>query len=345
MVNKSDPRKKTQPKIVRSGEVKMIDTELVMQHGGDFFFTESMMSGCRGKFIMPSNPVYKVWDTQYPHLQQKCRLLHHGNPFLKLTPFKMEVASVVPFMIVVHEVLTDADADHLVELSRPLLSRSRGAESKPASQRQANRGGKNRVVHKSVQVWLNDTVYHDNPHEYRPDNITINDQRMWTVYKRMELAFNIDVKSQWSSHQSQVTNYGIGGLCEQHLDSQGFFDGSSARNDQENRGDYIATIMAWLGNTPSGGVTSFFRSQAEALVYPTKGSAAFWWDIYHYGGRDQGTAHGGCPVAMGTKWILNKWVYSHNQWNRYPCRLTMQEAMFPYPHQDNIGPFQENRFF
>ena len=61
---------------------------------------------------------------------------------------------------------------------------------------------------------------------------------------------------------------------------------------------------------------SLSRKQTSANIYPTKGSAGFWWDVYHYGGRDEGTGHGGCPVAAGAKWILNKWVYSHNQWDR-----------------------------
>ena len=55
--------------------------------------------------------------------RKKCRLLHHDNPFLRLAPFKMEVASVVPFLIVVHEILTPEDTDHLIKLSTPKVDR------------------------------------------------------------------------------------------------------------------------------------------------------------------------------------------------------------------------------
>ena len=87
----------------------------------------------------------------------------------------------------------------------------------------------------------------------------------------------------------QVTNYGLGGLCEAHMDSQAYFEGMSDNmKSMENRGDYIATIMAWLTDTPAGGGTSFFSTVASFTVNPTKGSAAFWWDISHQNYRDQG---------------------------------------------------------
>ena len=90
----------------------------------------------------------------------------------------------------------------------------------------------------------------------------------------------------------QVTNYGLGGTCEQHLDAQGFFDGTSPNGAKmEQKGDYIATVMAWLADTTAGGGTSFFTT-AGVTVYPQKGSAAFWWDITHDGRRDSGGRFG-----------------------------------------------------
>ena len=87
----------------------------------------------------------------------------------------------------------------------------------------------------------------------------------------------------------QVTNYGLGGLCEAHFDSQAFFEGINVEKEGSvNRGDYIATIMAWLTSTPAGGGTSFFSSFSSVTVNPTKGSAAFWWDITHQNYRDRG---------------------------------------------------------
>ena len=81
-------------------------------------------------------------------------------------------------------------------------------------------------------------------------------------------------------------------------------------------------------------------------VHPTKGSAAFWWDLTHQNLRDIGTKHGGCPVAVGSKWILNKWVYSYNQWNYVPCRLEKGNTdINMYSPADTIGPFSDNKMF
>jgi prolyl 4-hydroxylase len=33
------------------------------------------------------------------------------------------------------------------------------------------------------------------------------------------------------------------------------------------------------------------------------------------------TAHGGCPVLVGSKWITNKWVGGFDQWKYLKCGL------------------------
>ena len=33
------------------------------------------------------------------------------------------------------------------------------------------------------------------------------------------------------------------------------------------------------------------------------------------------TAHGGCPVLVGSKWITNKWIGYHDQWEYLKCGL------------------------
>ena len=78
-------------------------------------------------------------------------------------------------------------------------------------------------------------------------------------------------------------------------------------------GDMIATVMAWLGEVDAGGATAFFHTKVERTLMPTRGSAAFWYDLDRKGYRDQRTYHGGCPIVKGTKWILNKWIYYFNQ--------------------------------
>ena len=67
---------------------------------------------------------------------------------------------------------------------------------------------------------------------------------------------------------------------------------------------------------------------------PEKGAAAFWYDLTSEGYRDRSTAHGGCPVLKGSKWILNKWMYSFDNFAKFPCNLKhidMKKGGIPFP--------------
>lgn len=92
----------------------------------------------------------------------------------------------------------------------------------------------------------------------------------------------------------------------------------------------IATVMAWIQDAPVGGATAFTYPQREITVWPTKGSAAFWFNMKRSGKRDIRTYHGGCPVLNGSKWILNKWIYYYDQVGKYPCGLHEEDTIKPF---------------
>ena len=52
---------------------------------------------------------------------------------------------------------------------------------------------------------------------------------------------------------------------------------------------------------------------------PKNGAAAFWMNLDAAHWKDPRSTHGGCPVLKGTKWILNKWIFSFDQWKKFPC--------------------------
>ena len=61
-------------------------------------------------------------------------------------------------------------------------------------------------------------------------------------------------------NQFQVTNYGLGGLCEQHIDPHGYLEGKDippSRESLKYTGDMIGTFMAWLKDVDAGGGSSF----------------------------------------------------------------------------------------
>ena len=55
----------------------------------------------------------------------RCVLVHHGDPFTKLGPFKVEIAYHSPFMMIIHSLFTEEDTDYLVDFATPRLSRTR----------------------------------------------------------------------------------------------------------------------------------------------------------------------------------------------------------------------------
>ncbi len=129
---------------------------------------------------------------------------------------------------------------------------------------------------------------------------------------------------------SQVTNYGLSGLCESHTDPHGATEGVEVPPEREDlyvTGDILSTFMAWLEEVGAGGATAYDMVGYEQAVFPTRGAAAFWTNLDRKGHRDFRASHMGCPILKGSKWILNKWSYHFDQFHLWPCHLD-QEAQF-----------------
>lgn len=135
-------------------------------------------------------------------------------------------------------------------------------------------------------------------------------------------------------HFFQTTNYGLAGLCEPHTDPGGYVQAGSTMPEEKHKihrvlGDMVATIMAWLNPVQAGGKTAFIYPGSETLIEPQKGTVAFWINTDAKTEIEEKSTHAGCPVLMGTKWILNKWLYSFDQWKTYPCTLNKTDHLYP----------------
>lgn len=325
--------KKKQNKVVP----KDFTADLRSQEGLDFFF----QSTCRGEKMTTAEIRQKTGLMRVSH-PQKCHLLHHNDPFLKLAPFHLEIVSKSPYIVIFHGILSEEEIQYLIEYSKPRLSKNREYGSGSPESIHTADIGKVRIVAKSVQCWLEDIVYKSNA----LDDLHLVDQFIETgidrdmeyrvlhpvmlkLSKKIEMATRMNVTGKYSSTGYQTTNYGLGGLCEAHIDPHGYQEGFEIPPEREGlklTGDMLATFMAWLNDVEAGGATAFLEPGHEMTVWPTRGSAAFWIDLTPRGFRDSRTLHAGCPILKGSKWILNKWIFSYDQFRNYPCGLDVKDS-------------------
>ncbi|XP_064649852.1 prolyl 4-hydroxylase subunit alpha-1-like [Lineus longissimus] len=125
-------------------------------------------------------------------------------------------------------------------------------------------------------------------------------------------------KNRWPSDDLLLVNYGIGGLYNTHHDSM-----ETGRPQFKETGRRIATWITYLSNVTKGGGTIF--PELNIKVDAKKGASLFWYNHYRNGTLDERLEHSGCPVLMGSKWIVTKWIREHENMFRRPCSLNKLE--------------------
>ncbi|XP_043465899.1 prolyl 4-hydroxylase subunit alpha-2-like [Leptopilina heterotoma] len=244
-----------------------------------------------GIFEKPALKLCNGMISQSPDIEKqlRCRFVDHGNPFLRIAPFKQEDVYLDPFIVIYHNVLSDEEIEMLQEEAYPTLDSSR-----VVSYKQGLHSSKVRV---SENAWLFE--------DYFPKVKSIN--------KRAGHMANLNIHT---SEALQIAYYKPGGYFNEHVD----FD-----HNKENPfpnvgfGNRIGTLMFYLNNVQEGGKTIF--SHLNVTLTPKKGNAVFWYNTLPNGELDYFTVHAGCRVVSGVKWVANKWFHEYGQEFRRPCLL------------------------
>uniref|UniRef100_A0A6Q2Y4D2 procollagen-proline 4-dioxygenase n=1 Tax=Esox lucius TaxID=8010 RepID=A0A6Q2Y4D2_ESOLU len=216
---------------------------------------------------------------------------NNGHPLYLLGPVKQEDEWDRPRIVRYHEFLSDSEIQKVKELAKPRLRRATVHDPQT---------GKLTTAHYRVSksAWL--AAYED------PVVDKIN--------QRIEDITGLNVKT---AEELQVANYGVGGQYEPHFDF-GRKDEPDAFKEL-GTGNRIATWLIYMSDVSSGGATVF--TDVGAAVWPKKGTAVFWYNLFASGEGDYSTRHAACPVLVGNKWVSNKWIHERGQEFRRRCTL------------------------
>ncbi|XP_041988646.1 prolyl 4-hydroxylase subunit alpha-1-like isoform X5 [Aricia agestis] len=224
----------------------------------------------------------------------KCRY-YNENSFLKLAPIKMEYKYHNPDIVIFYEVLSDEEIEIIKNIAQPRLKRALiyNTESKRFA------SAEKRI---SKSAWLVDK---ESPVVER-------------VSRRVAdfTGLNMD-----TAEDLQVVNYGIGGHYTPHVD---YALPEHTQQFSDEVGNRIATVLFYMSDVAEGGATVF--PKLSLSLFPVRGAAAVWFNLFPSGEGDRETAHAACPVLRGTKWVCNKWIHMVGQEFRRPCGLTREKT-------------------
>ncbi|XP_063047283.1 prolyl 4-hydroxylase subunit alpha-1b isoform X1 [Engraulis encrasicolus] len=213
------------------------------------------------------------------------------NPQYLLSPVKQEDEWDRPYIVRYHDIISDSEIAKVKELAKPRLRRA--TISNPIT-------GVLETAHYRISksAWL--TAY-EHPIIER-------------INQRIEDLTGLEMDT---AEELQVANYGVGGQYEPHFDF-GRKDEPDAFKEL-GTGNRIATWLFYMSDVAAGGATVF--PDVGAAVWPRKGSAVFWYNLFPSGEGDYSTRHAACPVLVGNKWVSNKWIHERGQEWRRPCAL------------------------
>ena len=86
------------------------------------------------------------------------------------------------------------------------------------------KNGYNQIIHKTVQAWIQEVTFKQGP-DLHPALKKVDYPILHKLSKKVALATGLVTQFASSVTKYQVTNYGLGGTCETHIDPYGYLEG------------------------------------------------------------------------------------------------------------------------
>lgn len=184
-----------------------------------------------------------------------------------------------PDIAILENVLTDAECDELIALSKPKLERSRIVDHKTGAE-------------EIMELRSSYGTYF-----LRGENALVR-----RIEQRLSRLIGMPVDH---GEGLQILNYAVGAEYQPHYD---FFlpESSGSAVHVQKGGQRVVTIVMYLNDVEEGGETIF--PELEFSVAPRKGTAVYFSYCDSQNRLDRMTLHGGAPVVRGEKWIATWWV-------------------------------------
>jgi len=218
-----------------------------------------------------------------------CRYSTGKHLYLIIGPVKEEEVYLNPRIVIYHDLVSDSELETVKSLATPRFKRATVQNYKTGELETAN-------YRISKTAWLKEEEH----------------KHVGNIYSRTNQISGLNMET---SEELQVSNYGIGGHYEPHFDF--------ARREEKNAfaslgtGNRIATLLIYASDVEQGGATVF--PHLGISLWPKKGAAAFWYNLFENGEGDDLTRHAACPVLAGTKWVSNFWIHERGQEFTRPC--------------------------
>ncbi|XP_034659779.1 prolyl 4-hydroxylase subunit alpha-1 [Drosophila subobscura] len=230
------------------------------------------------------------WWPRQSSARLTCSYNRKNSAFLRLAPLKMEVLNEQPLIVLYHEVLYEKELKSVREMAN-----------------------KSDSMHKqSIKPQREDRVA--KLHIAEPFALSIN--------QRIADMTGLELQGNTALHMS---NYGLGGDFNAHEDSVDLAKRPVSRGSHlvnaisstDRGGNVLATVLLFASDVQLGGANVF--PKLKISVAPKKGNALIWHNLNNAGKPEKLISHAVCPVVLGSRWTIYKWIKAEQQMLKRPC--------------------------